>query len=176
MSKGFTEFTPEQRSEISRKAALKRFQSEPLEVRFWNYVNKNSGIFALVNGEISECWLWTGSLSGKGYAYMSVNNRSKQAYKIGYELTKGPVPAGLELDHLCRTKNCVRPDHLESVTRVENQRRSPLTLAGMNIRKTHCPNGHPYDGINKAGSRTCSACCREARHRYYVSHVDTLRQ
>ena len=85
------------------------------------------------------CWLWTGRLHD-GYGYISVGPRQRRAHRLVYELLVGPVPPDLDLDHLCRIRRCVNPDHLEPVTRRENLRRSPLIYrrpAG-----THCRNGH----------------------------------
>lgn len=84
---------------------------------------------------------------------------------LSYELHKGSIPEGLELDHLCRNPRCVNPDHLEAVTHKENVRRG-LSPAALNVRKTHCPMGHPLrdgniywrpDGKNY---RECLACHR----------------
>ena len=67
------------------------------------------------------CWLWQGAKNGKGYATHRVSKgKVSVVHKFYYELVKGPVPKGLVLDHLCRIKHCVNPDHLEPVTNQEN--------------------------------------------------------
>jgi hypothetical protein len=78
------------------------------------------------------------------------------AHRLYYEITKGAIPAGLELDHKCRVRCCVNPDHLEPVTHTENMRRASKNLV------THCPVGHPYSGPNlyvrPNGGRECLTC------------------
>jgi hypothetical protein len=110
------------------------------------------------------CWVWTGSLDDNGYARFTVSaeQRAKPAYRVAYELIAGPVPDGLTLDHLCRNRACVNPEHLEPVTQGENVMRSPLSVSGRNIRKTHCPRGHAYDRRRPNGSRRCSRCDKAA--------------
>jgi hypothetical protein len=114
------------------------------------------------------CWNWTGSINGKGYGYLSVDNRTMQAYKLAYEWKYGKIPRGLELDHLCRNSACVNPDHLEVVTRRINQLRGN-TIGARNAQKTHCPYGHPYSNentyIKPDGSRACKKCKSQWRRR-----------
>src|SRR5699024_1617461 len=89
--------------------------------------------------------------------------RMKLAHRVSYETFAGPIPEGLDLDHLCRNRSCVNPEHLEPVTRSENLRRSPLMARGQD--KTHCPHGHEYSPentrITKAGARACRTCERK---------------
>ncbi|MEE8234211.1 MAG: HNH endonuclease signature motif containing protein [Gammaproteobacteria bacterium] len=86
------------------------------------------------------------------------------AHRVSYEMENGLVPKGLELDHLCRVRNCVNPQHVEPVTHKENCQRGEV---GINHRrKTHCNRGHPYSGDNlyivpKNGKRGCKTCSRE---------------
>lgn len=85
----------------------------------------------------NSCWLWKGSITDRGYGQYS----SKLVHRLIWQLKNGPVPKGLELDHLCRVRSCVNPVHLEAVTHAENNRRgnSPSAMA---MRKTHCFRGH----------------------------------
>jgi hypothetical protein len=106
---------------------------------------------------VGPCWAWTGGRSGGRYGMY----RRQYAHRIAYEQLVGPIPDGLELDHLCRNTLCVNPDHLEPVTHAENTRRG-FGPAGMAARRTHCPHGHPYDAANTyvraTGGRRCRIC------------------
>lgn len=117
-----------------------------------------------------ECWLWTGTTNPAGYGQLSRRRPgpSVLAHRFIYEWLVGPIPEGLELDHLCRVHSCVRPDHLEPVTHAENMRRS----LAYRTHKTHCPQGHPYDEANTyvyRGRRNCRACAVARSRDYYRS-------
>ena len=122
----------------------------------------------------SGCWLWTGALDKDGYAKSSINGKSKRGHAISYEEKYGKVPDGLELDHKCRVRSCVNPDHLEPVESRENTMRSPICPSALNARKTHCKRGHKFDEENthiyfysktRLSSRVCRTCRREAMAR-----------
>ena len=114
----------------------------------------------------SSCWLWKRPNRSIGYGYVTVRGKHQPAHRVAYELFVGAIPEGLEIDHLCRVRRCVNPDHLEAVTHAENMRRSPTSFAGVNARRTHCKKGHPYDAANtrrdKEGRRVCLACYRHS--------------
>lgn len=75
----------------------------------------------------SGCWFWVGGLSGRGYGVIyRKRGRNVRAHRVAVEMTKGPIPDGMVLDHLCRVHCCVNPDHLEAVTQGENVRRGAL--------------------------------------------------
>lgn len=132
-----------------------------VEDRFWAKVDFTD-----------TCWLWTAGRFNGGYGSFLVDGRRTGAHRFAYELVKGPIPDGLEPDHLCRVRLCVNPSHLEAVTHSENARRG---LTGMHARKTHCLRGHPMSdarlGTDGEGylKRTCRPCQRiwsaEARKR-----------
>jgi HNH endonuclease len=88
-----------------------------VEQRFWAKVDQGDG---------TGCWLWTGAKLHGGYGHMRGGTADTTAHRIAYELLVGPIPKGLEIDHLCRVRACVRPDHLEPVTRAENDRRGRI--------------------------------------------------
>jgi hypothetical protein len=113
----------------------------------------------------SGCWLWTGSVNKAGYGLFWTGAAQRLAHRCSYELHVGPIPAGLTLDHLCRVRCCVNPDHLEPVTQGDNARRSPIIgirSGELQRSKTHCPKGHAYTGenliIRENGWRRCRAC------------------
>lgn len=106
------------------------------------------------------CWLWGGTVSDSGYGYSALNRKSRIAHRHVYELLVGPIPEGLHLDHLCRVRHCVNPDHLEPVTPKENLMRG-FTHARTNSEKTHCAQGHEYSEANTyydKTQRSCKAC------------------
>jgi hypothetical protein len=110
----------------------------------------------------SGCWLWIASIRKDGYARFQVDGEARLGHRFAYEFVNGPVPPGLELDHLCRVRRCVNPAHLEPVTRRVNVLRGE-SPAAVHARKTACPNGHPYDMTNTNGARKCRQCIRERR-------------
>ena len=110
----------------------------------------------------SGCWNWTGSRNRGGYGRFTKKYGTTLAHRIVYEALKGPIPKGLTIDHLCRNKRCVNPEHLEPVTVRENILRGYGPVA-MNKRKTHCLRGHAYSPENTKDNgpnkRRCVICC-----------------
>ena len=111
----------------------------------------------------SGCWLWTGCCISSGYGQISLGGKVRYAHRTYYELVKGPIAKGLYLDHKCRVRCCVNPDHLEVVTNRENVLRG-IGQSAQNARKTHCIRGHPFSTENtyipphKPRGRECRAC------------------
>lgn len=115
------------------------------------------------------CWLWREHTTPVGYAQLTHQRKPLPAHRVTYELAKGPIPEGLHVDHLCRVRHCINPDHLEAVTPRENILRGE-GRAALNARKTHCVNGHPFDEENtyvwRDKQRHCRICIRAAVARY----------
>lgn len=94
------------------------------------------------------CWEWSSHLMNKGYGQVGLNNKLYLAHRISYELVKGPIPEKLVLDHLCRNRRCVNPDHLEAVTQRTNIIDRGTGKIAQAARRISCVNGHPYNAIN----------------------------
>lgn len=146
--------TPEYRKRMSdmRKGILVRprrtFEEEA--DRFWSKVEKSE-----------SCWLWKPNKTLTRYGCFYLNNGQMTAHRFSYAVTKGEVPEGLELDHLCSIKACVNPDHLEAVTHTVNVRRAKITS-----RQKICKRGHEFTEDNTnwtknpwgTPQRHCRAC------------------
>lgn len=108
----------------------------------------------------SGCWVWQLALVPRtGYGCLSVDGKLLRAHRASYEAFVGPIPDGMQIDHLCRNRACVNPQHLEPVTAQVNNWRSPLTHG----KETHCPYGHAYDDANtyrdpRGMRRQCKTC------------------
>jgi hypothetical protein len=102
-----------------------------------------------------DCWEWTASLDDHGYGRFSLGRgKVTKAHKALWEMLHGPVPDGLELDHLCRNPKCVRPDHVEPVTHREN------VMRGL-VHRRFCVKGHDTYRVGRSSSRRCRECLRE---------------
>lgn len=131
-----------------------------LDNRFWSKVKVADTHF--YNG--TPCWEWTSNKTNDGYGRFHLNGKKELPHRVYYQDTKGKIPNGLELDHLCRNHACLNLEHLQAITHKENMKRG-LTgfLSGLkNHLKTHCPHGHEYNEkntyIQPSGSRMCRTC------------------
>ena len=112
--------------------------------------------------DLDDCWEWQGAKNvTHGYGKIQVNKRTHNAHRIIYEVLVGPIPDGLVVDHLCRNKLCVNPDHLEPVTWAENIRRGIHT--NQYAKQVTCIRGHDFDYITPDGRRQCKTCAKLRR-------------
>ena len=120
------------------------------------------------------CWEWQGHLPKDGYGRLYWRSAHRLAHRVAYSVLVGPIPASLQIDHLCRNHRCVNPAHLEVVTSRVNTLRGTSPSA-VNATKTHCPKGHPLTPENnrtdraKIGERACRKCAQEYERRRYVA-------
>lgn len=137
-------------------------RSRPVDVRLQEKVDKSGPVHPALG---TPCWLWTATKSRTGYANISVGRKTSLAHRVSFELYRGKIPDGLELDHLCRVRHCVNPAHLEPVTCKVNLLRG-VSFSAVNAVKTHCVHGHelsaenlaPY--VEKRKHRRCRECER----------------
>lgn len=138
--------------------------------------NGPEGFHSQTGESLGPCHIWVPCASQGGYGQIRIRGVLRFAHTIMFEEANGPVPVGLELDHLCRVRRCCNPAHLEAVTHAENIRRgqwgarAAQALAAL----THCKNGHPFDDANTRlrfvdgrAQRVCRACIRAAMNRYH---------
>ena len=131
--------------------------------RFWTKVNKTN-----------TCWLWKGSLKKYGYGQYYARTKKFRAHRYIWERLNGPIPKGLQLDHLCRVRHCVNPKHLDIVTNRENALRGN-GITAINARKKECNSGHWLAGKNliiikrrgRLPHRKCLQCRRASFRKYY---------
>lgn len=139
-------------ADMAEATPKKRRRTTPPEIRFMRKVAIDA---------TTGCWLWLG-VTSNGYGQFR-DGRTVRAHRWSYQHFVGPVSIDLDLDHLCRVRSCVNPQHLEPVTRQVNLRRSPLTSTA----RSDCPKGHPLDGWDrKRNSRYCKTCNRISNRRW----------
>jgi hypothetical protein len=110
------------------------------------------------------CWIWLGSRSDAGYGILWSGERRLRAHRFAYTAVVGPIPEGLDLDHLCRVRHCVNPAHLEPVTRGENARRGEAPTIKV-WRSGRCERGHELSPIRDGRHNMCRTCRNERRRK-----------
>lgn len=137
--------------------------TEKESYRFWAKVDKN-GPWSLRKNYPGQCWIWTAYIRKDGYADFWLHGGMVASHRLSYTLRNGGINEHLVLDHLCRNRACVNPDHLEVVTNKENVSRGLMTAR--QVSKIHCSRGHILDQPNLVKSalvknmRSCLACSR----------------
>ena len=137
--------------------------------RFWAKVDKSG-----------ECWLWMGCRDRDGYGRFKPTTTTPEsgAHRFAYEELVAPIPHPLQIDHLCRNRACVQPDHMEVVTARENTLRGN-TVAARRAAQVVCVNGHPFTAENtyrypsnyRNGGRRCRTCQRSTWLRWKARQV-----
>lgn len=111
--------------------------------------------------EDGECVRWQGAKTSKGYGVISISGSRVYVHRLAYELHYGDIPEEMEIDHTCRVRDCVKIDHLEAVSHIENVRRSTRRVS-----KRECRRGHPFNEndlhIRPNGTFSCGPCWRES--------------
>lgn len=117
-----------------------------------------------------DCWLWGKSCTPGGYGRIYIGHKGFTAHKVIYETLVGKIPKGYELDHLCRNRACINPEHLEPVTHRENVLRGK-SVAAFNAKKSCCKNGHKFTSENTyfrldKYARECRICRQNSSNKY----------
>lgn len=129
-----------------------------LEDRFWTKVDKTD-----------DCWLWTASIRGPGYGQCTVAvGRQGYAHRFAWELSNGPIPAGLHVDHICFNRLCVRVDHLRLVTPKQNGEHRPGAYANSKTRVRGV--------VRRPARRTFIAQVRHRGKTIYIGSYSTLEE
>lgn len=136
-----------------------------------NHMTTKDRVLAKIRKDPNGCWTWLGGINPKGYGTIMINYKHYIAHRLVYEFLIGPIPEGLTLDHLCRNRAYVNPEHLEPVTNAENVLRGE-GISARNARKTHCKRGHSledsYTTLCPSGNigRICKKCVKYHKNKH----------
>lgn len=134
----------------------------------------DKGVFFSKVEITSDCWNWKGLINEKGYGQLWLNGKRYLAHRISFKLFNGELIEGLVIDHKCRNRACVNPDHIRQVTRTINAIENSISLGAINKYRTHCKSGHELTGKNLylyRGHRECRACKkRRSAAKDYIKH------
>lgn len=152
-----------------------RREVKPMQMRAIPAMDRGRFMAKVIPVPESGCWIWEGSLC-RGYGSVCIDGKAYRAHRVSYQMHKGEIPEGLTIDHLCRVRCCVNPDHLEAVTNKENILRGTSPTAH-NRRKTHCINGHELVPGNLKWNRNqfrqCHMCALQAdRKPFAIANAD----
>lgn len=142
------------RAYVRRKPFDRIYRTIPIEEKFDRRIQMDG---------VTTCWYWAGN-TNRVYGIIQHKKRAILAHRYAYERFVGPIPAGLEIDHMCRNVLCVNPRHLRAVTRLENMRAIPMEVRARGQRKPTCAKGHPYTEQSTmwVGSERVCRICRNA--------------
>ncbi len=137
--------------DCGRALAGQALVSDQAAARFWAKVDR-----------AGDCWKWTGALDSSGYGRFWFSGKLVAAHRFSLTLAGQTLASGLVVDHICRTRACVNPDHLRQVSNRTNLIENSIAAAAIGVAKALCKRGHPLSGdnlrFNKSGSRRCRAC------------------
>ena len=123
---------------------------------------------------VNDCFVWQKYLDKDGYGTFYFKKKSRKAHRFSYYITHGDIPTGMMIDHICRNRACVNPEHLRLVTPQQNTLENSKSIGAINKAKTHCKLGHPLNKINgvKKPQRYCSICENEKSKRLSRKWLD----
>lgn len=133
-------------------------------------------LLAKVSRNAEGCWLWTGWINDNGYGEIISFGKKIRAHRAMYQLVVGLIPEELVLDHLCRVRHCVNPEHLEAVTHQQNILRG-VGATAVHAKKTHCIHGHEFseaNTIHRKRGRGCRTCQRQGKRAAYAKNPQKI--
>lgn len=112
---------------------------------------------------INNCWVWQRPVDRDGYGSFYFMKKGRRAHRVSWFFKNGAIPEGMVIDHICKNRKCVNPDHLRCITKKQNTLENSMSVGAINANKTTCKNGHPFDRFY--GQRYCSICQAEKTKR-----------